>query len=95
MITICACRALRCNTAGSLSSCSLASRGASRQDHSPISHTIRVIRNLVFSIFIGEVRWCDWTVRMGEFVCVGRLVRAKEIEPSRIVVFVILCVSVS
>ena len=34
-----------------------------------VSHTIRVIRNLVFSIFVGEVSWCDWAVRMGD-LCV-------------------------
>jgi hypothetical protein len=35
-----------------------------------VSHTIRVIRNLVLSIFVGEVSWCDWAVRMGD-LCVG------------------------
>ena len=51
-----------------------------------VSHTIRVIRSLVFSIFVGEVTWYNWTVRMGESVCVGRLVRAPEFEPSVFVV---------
>ena len=37
-----------------------------------VSHTIRVIRNLVFSIFVGEVSWCDWAVRMGD-LCVWAL----------------------
>jgi hypothetical protein len=32
----------------------------------PISHTIRVIHSLVFSIFVREVTWCNWTVSMGE-----------------------------